>query len=47
MGLSISIFQISIALGSICLVVKKRPLWYLSLLLGALAAAQMIYAMAS
>ena len=45
MGLSVSIFQISIAMGSICLVVKKKGLWYLSLALGALAVAQMLYAM--
>ena len=41
MGLAVSIFQISIAMGSICLVVKKKPLWFLSLLLGGLAAAEM------
>ena len=41
MGLAVSIFQISIAMGSICLVVKKKPLWYLSLLLDCLAAAEM------
>jgi len=41
MGLAVSIFQISIAMGSICLVVKKKPLWYLSLLLACLAAAEM------
>ena len=31
MGTSIAIFQISVALASICLVTKKRSLWYLSL----------------
>jgi hypothetical protein len=41
MGLAVSIFQISIAMGSICLVVKKKPLWYLALLLAGLAAAEM------
>ena len=41
MGLAVSIFQISIAMGSICLVVKKKPLWYLSLLLAGLAAVEM------
>jgi len=41
MGLAVSISQISIAMGSICLVVKKKPLWYLSLLLAGLAAAEM------
>ena len=42
MGLAVSIFQISIAMGSICLVVKKRPLWYLSLLLAVIAASEMV-----
>jgi len=42
MGLAVSIFQISIAMGSICLVVKKKPLWYVSLLLAGLAAAEMV-----
>lgn len=41
MGLATSVFQIAIALGGITLVVKKRWLWYASLLTGALAAAQM------
>ena len=41
MGLAVSISQISIAMGSICLVVKKKPLWYMSLLLAGLAAAEM------
>jgi preprotein translocase subunit SecF len=41
MGLATTIFQISIALGGVCLVVKKRWLWYVSLGTGALAAAQM------
>ena len=43
MGLAVSISQISIAMGSICLVVKKKPLWYLSLLLAGLAAAEMAW----
>jgi hypothetical protein len=42
MGLSIAIFQISIALASICMVTKKRPLWYVSLALAALATVKMI-----
>ena len=44
MGLAVSIYQIAIAMGSICLVVKKKPLWYLGLLLGALATVQMVFA---
>jgi hypothetical protein len=45
MGLAVSIFQISIAIGSICLVMKRKPLWYLALILAALATVQMLYAM--
>jgi hypothetical protein len=43
MGLAITLFQIAIALGAMCLIVKKKPLWIVSVILGALAAAQMIY----
>jgi hypothetical protein len=43
MGLSITFFQVAIALGAMCLIVKKKPLWIASLIFGALAAAQMIY----
>ncbi len=42
MGVAASTFQISIAMGSICLVTKKKWLWYLSLGLAALATYQMI-----
>jgi hypothetical protein len=42
MATSISVFQIAIALSSVCLVTKKKPLWYLSMLLAVLAAAKMI-----
>ncbi len=42
MGYATSIFQISIAMGSICLVTKKKWLWYVSLLLAALATFQML-----
>jgi hypothetical protein len=41
MGMAISIFQVSIAIGGICLVVKKRPLWFISLALGLYAAFKM------
>jgi len=41
MGLATQVFQIAIALGGITLVVKKRWLWYSSLLGGALATLQM------
>jgi hypothetical protein len=43
MGLSITLFQIAIAMGATCLIVKKKPLWIVSTLLGVLATAQMIY----
>ena len=42
MGLATSIFQISIALGGITLIVKKRWLWYASMFSGLLAVLQMI-----
>jgi Domain of unknown function (DUF4337) len=42
MGTAVSVFQIAIALGSICLVTKKRPLWYLSLSFTALATVKML-----
>jgi len=44
MGSAVSIFQIAIALGSICLVTKKKPLWYLSMSLAAVAAFKMAQA---
>lgn len=43
MGLAITLFQIAIALGAMCLIVKKKPLWIASTILGGLATAQMIY----
>ena len=43
MGLAITLFQIAIALGAMCLIVKKKPLWIVSTILGGLATAQMIY----
>jgi uncharacterized protein (UPF0335 family) len=41
MGLATTFFQIAIALGGVCLVVKKRGLWFISLGVGLLASAQM------
>jgi hypothetical protein len=43
MGLSITLFQIAIALGAMCLIVKKKPLWIASTILGAVAVLQMIH----
>lgn len=42
LGLATSIFQISIALGGVTLVVKRRWLWYVSLAAGLLATVQMV-----
>lgn len=47
MGLAVSIYQIAIAMGSICLVVKRKGLWYLGLVLGLLATTQLVYAFLS
>jgi hypothetical protein len=41
MGMAVSIYQISIAMGSICLVAKKKWLWYVSLALAVAGTAQM------
>ena len=43
LGLSITLFQVSIALGAMCLIVKKKPLWFASMTLGTLAVVQMLY----
>ncbi len=42
MGLAITVFQIAIALGAMCLIVKKKPLWIGSMILAALAVGQML-----
>lgn len=42
MGMAVAIFQISIAMGSICLVVKKKWLWYVALLLAVGGTVQMV-----
>ena len=46
MGLSITLFQVAIALGAMCLIVKKKPLWFAALIFGLLAAAQMVRVLA-
>ena len=43
MGLSITLFQVAIALGAMALIVKKRYLWVISSIFGMLAAAQMVH----
>lgn len=41
MGTAVSVFQIAIAIGSICLVTRKKPLWYVAIALAAVATAIM------
>ncbi|MEI6675091.1 MAG: DUF4337 domain-containing protein [Verrucomicrobiota bacterium] len=43
MGLSITLFQVAIALGAMALIVKKRYLWVISSIFGILAAVQMVH----
>ena len=45
MATSISLFSVSIALASICTVTKKKPLWFASMIMGALAVVWMVRAM--
>ena len=42
MGLASTLFQVAIALGGVCLIVKKRWLWWVSLGLGIVATLQLI-----
>jgi len=42
MGLAVAVFQIAIAMGSICLVTKRKALWYMALGLAALATYEML-----
>jgi hypothetical protein len=43
MGLASTLFQVAIAVGGVCLIVKRRGFWFASLALGALATVQLIY----
>jgi hypothetical protein len=43
MGYSVTFFQVAIALGAMCLIVKKKPLWFAAMALGVVAAGLMIY----
>jgi len=47
MGLGTTLLQIAIAIGGICLVVKKRWLWYVSMSVGAIAAARVFFVLLS
>jgi len=42
-GVASTLFQVAIAIGGVCLIVKKRWLWGASLALGVLAAIQYVY----
>jgi hypothetical protein len=44
MGLSVSGYQIAIAVASIAMLMKRKPFWYASLALAAGATAQMVHA---
>jgi hypothetical protein len=44
-GLAAQAFQIALAIGGICLLAKKRWLWYLTMLVSALAAARLVLAL--
>ena len=44
MSLAISIFTVAIAAASICTVTKKKPLWFVSMLLAAVAGVQTLRA---
>jgi hypothetical protein len=44
MGLAISFFSVAVALASICLVTKKKPLWFAALILAGVAITEMVLA---
>jgi L-lactate permease len=44
MGQAISLFSVAVAVASICLVTKKKPLWFMSMLLSAGAIYEMVRA---
>ena len=46
-GVASTLFQVAIAIGGVCLIVKKRWLWGVSLALGLLAVSQYAYVIAS
>jgi hypothetical protein len=43
MGLAVSLLSIAMAMGSLCLLTKKKPLWYFALLMAGAALAEMIH----
>jgi hypothetical protein len=44
MGQAVAVYQVAIALGSLCLLTKRKPLWYMALLFSAYATIEMIKA---
>ena len=44
MGLAITFFSVAVALASICMVTKKKPLWIVSLIFASVAISQMVMA---
>ena len=44
MGLAISFFSVAVAIASICMVTKKKPLWFVALILAAIALTEMALA---
>jgi hypothetical protein len=44
MGMAISLFSVAVAVASICLVTKKKPLWFMSMALSVVAIFEMIRA---
>ena len=41
LGTAVSLFSVSIAMASICTVTKKKPLWFISMIMAALALVEM------
>ncbi len=44
MGLAITFFSVAVALSSICMVTKKKPLWIVALIFASVAVSQMVLA---
>lgn len=44
MGLAISLFSVGVAIASICMVTKKKPLWFVALILSGIAIYEMTVA---
>jgi hypothetical protein len=44
MGLAVSLLSVSIATASICTVTKKKPLWFVAIVMATIATAEMVAA---